>query len=293
MNTNKLRQARDFVEEKGKGGVVHKKELEKAGFNLKSLGIDKYVDPKGIISSKEIQGHIDSMPKTKYGVTESDWNGSQRHSDKKSKVFQLNASPEHFKKMKEAGVLNTFKRMLEDFNSSGHPVNKNRGIGWVRYTEGDDGVHVDEIQTDFGQNFVKQIESQAKQLAREARQNGINHVQMGEQNIDVNDLEDRVNNLKSKYPNIDKEAPIISKIMFGGEHPSKILHEAFHEHLRSNGKAGKKVHIWTPESKAPISGQTIEHTLDDSSIVSAINSLKKGIKIMHQLHYINGELRIK
>lgn len=361
LNTHRLRKLRDMIEEQG--GVIHKKDAEKAGYNLSALGINNLPDAKGKLTAESIQGHIDSLPSMEFthssdvygeegGDDEGydDWDnwdddarheahdqemerardnysmydfvgdnrhnifeklppevqegyhnyvrenhdpdhedsllylddfykdhsehfddfldeyenhlsdgielnspsdydlspeyyngseegehqhglGEQRHSRELSDVFQLNLHPRQIKQMRKEGIYGTFEKLYNASLNSGHPVGEN-GVGWVRYTEGDDGIHIDEVQSDFGQSFVHQLKA-AKKKAE-----------------DTNDtaLKDRVN----EYPTEHVER--INQIVFGDNHPSQVLHDSFIQHLRNQGKQDKPVHIWHVDSKAPISG---------------------------------------
>jgi len=64
----------------------------------------------------------------------------------------------------------------------------------------------------------------------------------------------------------------------GGEHTNKILHEGFLQHLRNEGKAGTPIHIWTPDSKAPISGMSTETRLTPDKVDKVIREIKEGTK---------------
>lgn len=133
FDTGKLRLARDIAEEAG--GKIPKKELEKRGFNLDSLGIKKFVSPKGEITSQDIQSHIDGLPKTEYGFNFGQWNGGQQHSREPSKVFQLQMTKDHIKKLQDEGLLDTFRYIEDKSRFSNHPNAQHNALGWVRYTE--------------------------------------------------------------------------------------------------------------------------------------------------------------
>ena len=74
----------------------------------------------------------------------------------------MNITPEIKAELKNAGVLDDFRKLYNISKKSGHPVGPDT-LGWVRYTNGTDGVHIDEIQSDFGQHLVKQIEDTEKE----------------------------------------------------------------------------------------------------------------------------------
>jgi hypothetical protein len=244
FGTGKLRQIRDHIIGLGKESMSPK-DLPPGDWKA---GRDK----SGNISAEKIQEYIDSLPAVKYGVSEGEWKGMQRHSKSPSYVFQLNLSTDQVRKLKDAGVWETFRKMHEASNRSGHPVG-HAGLGWVRWTGDEKGIHVDEVQSDLGQSFVKQAAAQAKL-----------------QGLDVGETVDRA---ESEYP--EEHYQKIKDVVFGGKHPSEVLMEAFLQHLRTGkepnktgynrhtgtivrygGKqpmVGVPIHIWQPESKASIS----------------------------------------
>lgn len=106
-------------------------------------------------------------------------------------------------------------------------------------TEENRGIHIDEVQSDFGQSFVRQA-------AQQARENG-------------QDEENAASEAQKKWP--DDHFHKIKKILFGDKHPNEVLHEAFQQHLRDKGHAGTPIATWQPESKAPISGWSLDKPL--------------------------------
>lgn len=212
-SANKLRQLQLMVE--NSGGVVSNKQLKATGKDLGSMGLGHLLDNKGNLYASKIEEHINSLPAQTWAHTETVYGEDQRHSKDNSKVFQLNFTPEKYKQLQAAGLGTIFDKI----HQGGHPANKRHGAGWVRYTENPDGIHIDEIQSDFGPNLVHQ----AKQ-ANDSR-------------LDPTQVKNVVD------------------FIWNGQHPSKVLHEAFLEHLRQNGKQGKPIHIWDTEPKAKLSGQ--------------------------------------
>jgi GNAT superfamily N-acetyltransferase len=244
FGTGKLRQLRDLIVSKGQESMPPK-ELPPGDWKAVR-------DEKGNISVKKIDEFIESQPKTKYGVSESTWSGPQRHSREKSWVFQLNLSTDQVKKLKEAGVYETFRRMHQASTRSNHPVG-HVGLGWVRWTGDEKGIHIDEVQSDLGQSFVKQAANQARMQGQ--------------------DEAAAAKRAEREYP--EEHFQKIKDIVFGGKHPSEVLTEGFLQYLRNGKKAnrtgynrytgtpfqyggrpsyvGTQVHIWQPDSKATIS----------------------------------------
>ena len=244
FNTGKLRQLRDLITSQGKESMSPK-ELPPGDWKAVR-------DEKGDVSVKKIDEFIEKQPATTFGVSEGMWRGAQRHSRERSYVFQLNLSTDQVKKLKEAGAWETFRRMHNASARSNHPVG-HAGLGWVRWTGDEHGIHIDEVQSDLGQSFVKQAANQARMQGR--------------------DEGEAASAAEREYPEAHYQK--IKDIVFGGKHPSEVLTEAFLQYLR-NGKGhdktgynrhtgttfhyggrpsyvGTPIHIWQPQSKATIS----------------------------------------
>lgn len=196
---------------------------------------DKAVDDAREEHNRDFEPDVSDFP-TREGAEE-DALEEQRHSPEKQHVFQLKASPEQEQQMKDAGVHDTFKSMIDASMNSNHPVD-DKTLGWVRYTKGPNGTHIDEVQSDFGQSFVKQ----AKQQARNAAAVG---------QITNEQAEQAAGDAQQKWP--EEHFNKIGQILFNGKHPNEITHEAFLQHLRNQGEAGKEVQHWTKGPKAAIS----------------------------------------
>jgi 8-oxo-dGTP pyrophosphatase MutT (NUDIX family) len=284
FGTNRARQVRDIVAKNG--GQMSGGDLKQAGIDLGQLGLGSLKNPDGSVSADAIQRHIDQQPKSEFGISHSKYGfdpdnedyadenhpfhedydklyqtvepdpedeyaqptheliddvsplTEQRHSNEPSQVLQVNLTPEKIKQMQHAGVWDTFKRMQAATTFSRHPAAPHNGLGWVRYTEKPDGIFIDEIQSDLGQSFVKQAAAHAKQAVA-------NHEITPEQGA---------HNLKmaeAQYP--EEHYQKIKNIVFGGKHPSEVIHEAFHQHLRDTGKAGMPIHMWQSPAKARMS----------------------------------------
>ena len=235
---NKLRKLRDYIlkttgalEPRASACQASKAELSPKQLPAGDWSMGRL--PNGNIGADQIDTAINASEPMMYNVSHAAWRGAQRHNNEPSKVFQLNLTNDHVKKLKAAGVYPAFKKMQTASYRSGHPVKKNT-LGWVRYT-GDKkkGFFIDEIQSDFGQSFVKQAAAQAK-----------------EQGQDPNMAADRA----SKEYGDENTFKKISDILFKGKHPNHVLHEAFQQHLRDRkGNIGAPVMIHSVESKAPIS----------------------------------------
>lgn len=228
----KLRKIRDIINAKaGAKGEIRAQDLPPGDWNVGRL-------PNGNISAKKIEQHIDSQAPLKFNVSLAEWRGAQRHSREPSKVLQVNLTNDQVNRMKDAGVYDTFRKVSDDAHASAHPVRPST-IGWIRYTgTPDTGFFIDEIQSDFGQSFVKQAMQQAHQMNMTPEQ----AQKMAEKELP----ETHYNTIRS--------------ILFGNKHPNELLHEAFHEFHRQLGHHDTPVHIHTVESKAPISlGKPIAH----------------------------------
>jgi ADP-ribose pyrophosphatase YjhB (NUDIX family) len=172
----------------------------------------------------------------------------QRHSSDLSKVFQLNLHYSQIGDLQRAGVWDTYKLMDKVSRQSAHPVGEH-GIGWARYTDDNDdsGVHIDEIQSDFGQSLVRNVRK-ATQFLKENPEKAHQRVGHGMGDMTWKEL---VNSFPEEHVNK------INEIIFGNHHPSHVIHEAFLQHLRDSGKHDVPVHIWGAKGKAPLSGQDV------------------------------------
>lgn len=173
VSTEKLRQLRDKIE--SMGGSVHQRLLPGITPAVKAL-----LDNKGHLTSAKMQEAIDAMPATDFWVGhgkgvipknlrsdradgEGLWHGPQRHSHEPSRVFHVNYTNEHVKKLKESGAWPTFakiQRLIAGPNpyqrdEERHPLGIT-SIGWVRHTGDNDGLHLEEAQSDITQNRLPQ-----------------------------------------------------------------------------------------------------------------------------------------
>jgi ribosomal protein S18 acetylase RimI-like enzyme len=186
----------------------------------------------------------------------------QRHNPDPSKVFQLNMNQDHVKKLKDAGAYETFQNIHAASKYSQHPT-KHNTLGWVRYTETPEGVHIDEIQSDFGASLVKQAAKQAREAVATGQ-------------ITQDEADEAVKKAGEKYSdtNLDK----IKNIVFQGKHPNEILHEAFLQHMRDQGKAGTKVMHWDmiPKAKISLGENPKEIHLNGDDLASAVKHISEG-----------------
>ena len=240
-NTEKLRKLRDIAESWPNNGVIHAKQFAKYGLNENAFGIAHLKDAKGNYSTQAIQNHIDSLPKHSYYYSKDIWEGDQRHTDKPQNVFQLNITPEIKDKLQNEGVLDTFNEAHNILYSSGHPVHKGT-LGWVRYNKAGNDYHIDEVQTDLSHNNLSKLPAIADSLH-------------SNQKIDDN----KKNELLQLFtPDKLKK---MHNILFSGQHPSKLIHEAFLQHMRDKGKFGSWFHIWQAEPKAELANQDMSKDL--------------------------------
>lgn len=250
FDTNKLRQARDHILRQGKT-ELSPKQMPPGNWSAGRL-------PNGNISAALLQQAIDTAPRMAYNVTHGRWDGGQRHSEDESNVFQLNITHDQVQKLKDAGVYDRFRKMHQASRYSGHPLGPT-GIGWVRWTGGKKtgGIFIDEVQSDFGQSFVKQA-------AKQAREQGY-------------DEDEAAAAAAEKYGS-ENEFDTIKNIVFGGKHPSEVLQEAFHEWLRTphvetqdeifaNGreckKCGAKNGKWGSSGKGAVCKEDVPSTESD------------------------------
>lgn len=148
LNTGKLRNVRDLILSKGKDRA-HPKELPPGDWSAGR-------GPDGNIHAAKLQEAIDRAEPQTFNVSHSRWDGAQRHNDEDSRVLQLNLTSDQINKMKAAGVYGTFKNMQEASSYDSHPVSKNHGIGWVRYTQSGQPLHSGQCERCEGSGNVRE-----------------------------------------------------------------------------------------------------------------------------------------
>ena len=279
---SKNRQVRDWVA--AHGGQMHHKELAAIGLDVANLGMGHLKDAKGNIKSEDVQKHIDAQTDHEYIVShdtygydpEEDYTDTnhpqhekykdyqneddpqeppspkdeQRHSSEPSQVFQLSVTPDHIRKMKDAGVWDTFKKLNRSSIANSHPTAPSIGIGWVRYTRakgnerGEGGTFIDEIQSDIGSSRVRKTRATVNR-------------DVASGSITPERADYYMKRAESEFP--EDHYNKIKDIVFHGKEAGEVLHEAFHQHLRDTGHAGERIDIHASASKAGVSlGQKSE-----------------------------------
>lgn len=172
--TEKLKHIKGQVQEAG--GSVHKKELPNQAQGLPN----QMFDSQGRATPESIDNYLKTLPHQRYNVSYGQWARSQRHDDPDGrlgiedgvhpqKVVQLNMTGDHMRQIKEQGLFDMFKKMHKMSFSSGHPVDMHT-LGWARVDHSQpDHWHIDEIQSDFGQNTIREIEKLKKKNEQEKK----------------------------------------------------------------------------------------------------------------------------
>lgn len=120
------------------------------------------------------------------------------------------------------------------------------------------GIQVDEVQSDFGQNFARVIAGQAEAQARlEGTRLGLTGDEL-EAHVKTK-VEEHKAEAQKRYP--DEHLLKISKILFNNRHPNEVISEAFVQHLRDKGAHDVDIHWHTSATKAPISLQRPDEKL--------------------------------
>jgi DnaJ-class molecular chaperone len=103
---------------------------------------------------------------------------TQQHSAQESNVFRLDLHDRHLQQLRDEGLEEFFGNMYKASLGAGHPVSENSAaptLGWVRFTGGNkvsangerQPIHVDEVQSDYGQSWTKKAGSEARAKAIE------------------------------------------------------------------------------------------------------------------------------
>jgi hypothetical protein len=176
----------------------------------------------GNLTSDRVREAIDAMPIKPVMMRKArdPWTGMQNHTSQGTDVMQFMPTPETMQKIRDAGLYTAFAEMSLDHMRDGtnHPTAPFH-LGWVRYSldRKSKEVFIDEIQSDLHTSF--------RRLMKEPD-----------------------NKLKEQMQSV-------MDILFGKSHPSEVMHEGFHQHLRDNGMVGYKIHIHGVKSKAHMSLQ--------------------------------------
>lgn len=182
--TEKARRLRDLV--LAQGGEAHPNSLPKWNAQLQIGRV-----PNGNISAAKLQSWIDQQPESAFHTSVTTWNEGQQHNRKPSNVVQFNMTDDHLRRMREAGVLETFEKLHDENYIDSHPANT-RTLGWCRYTattnvggksnEVDftavpyrgthapplEGIHIDEFQSDIGQSYARVTPASMENEIRES-----------------------------------------------------------------------------------------------------------------------------
>lgn len=123
----------------------------------------KIFDGKGKLNSEEIQSKIDAIPKTNYDISFGKWRKDQMQNinSQDQVIMRLDHSPESIKPlMEDSSVYDTFKRVQDTSQRSGHPT-RNSTIAWARI-DTTDPKHwmIDETQSDFGKTVQRYLKKE-------------------------------------------------------------------------------------------------------------------------------------
>lgn len=236
--TNKLRQMRDMFDAHGQK-TVNERDLED---DMRRRMIDMRVprDYAGNFNRDSVQKLIEQAPTMNYnwstGTFDRAVGATQRHSDELSNVLRMEITPEIERKLKDAGVWDSYMAMQRLSHGSGHPSNDHTA-GWIRYTGDKSGVHLDELQSDFGRPWPGM-------LAEAARRGDFGDV------IPEHEIPGWIDSISRQHHLEEDKRKLIQKILFGNKHPGEFLHEAFNAWARGPGElTGAPVHVWQPEAK--------------------------------------------
>ena len=151
---------KDYAE--ANGGSIDVGTMNKLFPNQKDTW-KKIFDGKGKISSDEASAKIEALPKTNYDISFGKWdkNKMQNLNNRDQVIMRLDHSPESIKPlMEDSAVYDTFNRVQDTSQQSGHPTRKNT-IAWARVDTTDpDHWMIDEIQSDFGKTVQRYLKKE-------------------------------------------------------------------------------------------------------------------------------------
>ncbi len=214
--------------------------------------------PNGNWATEDIQKYIDSQPTHRYNYNSSlgDYDYIQRHSHENSNVFRLQMSDDMLKQLKASpAMFRSFMNQHRLSEGSTHPVIPGT-IGWVRWTGDKKGIHVDEVQTDFGTRpWSAMIEENIQEGLKYGMIYKVNPgppvEYLRQPPLSPADADTMRNRFKQMLP--DEHLEGIRGVIWNGKHPAEVLHEAFHQWARDSGFAGTPIHVWSPTAKAFLS----------------------------------------
>lgn len=245
-----LRKLRDFIQERGRPilpnelpsgqrwNTITTPITQRDGSVNYVLDWNPLRERDGKISAESVQRYIDSMPVTHFDFSVAPYNGEQMHSaTKPQQVLRLKISDSDMRKLSSTGADRTMRTLADLGRQSGHPVEGNT-VGWIRFSTGQDGNHlIDETQSDLDTNFESSLRQQLKQ-------------HYGGVDAPEHVYQQYLAQVRQKFPaaHIDQ----IKSLVFGKRQSSEILHEAFQEYMRRQGKVDGEYHVHSSTSKGPM-----------------------------------------
>jgi len=151
---------RDYAQ--ANGGKIDIGTMNKLYPNQKDIWKQVF-DGKGKITSEEIENKINELPKTKYEISYGKWGSGamQNVNGKDQVIMRLDHSNESIKPiMEDPDMYDTFKRVQDVSQRSGHPT-RNNTIAWAR-VDTSDPKHwmIDEVQSDFGKTVQRYLKKE-------------------------------------------------------------------------------------------------------------------------------------
>lgn len=214
-DNEKLFEMKNLINEHG--GSLDRQTLKKHGYDVNQLGVNEVTSGRHI-THDDVDSLINKRRTHSFNIEHGKWDSCvQNHNPEvKNLVMKFNLPEHKLNEIQEDNDVHHLFNKISDMSArSDHPVDYGKTAGWVRYSIGKDGTHIDEIQTDFSHKTYKEISGDGEH----------------------------------KQETVDK----LHKILFDGNNPSQMMHSAFLQAHRDAGFAGKKVQIWNDKSKAGIS----------------------------------------
>lgn len=151
---------RDYAE--ANGGSIDIGTMNKLHPNQKDIW-KKIFDGKGKISSEEAGNKLNSLPKTKYEISYGKWDQGkmQNLNNRDQIIMRLDHSNDSIKPlMEDSELYDTFKRVQDTSQQSGHPTRSNT-IAWARVDTTDPNHWmIDEVQSDFGKTVTRYLKKE-------------------------------------------------------------------------------------------------------------------------------------
>ena len=186
--------------------------------------------------------------------------GLQQHRDGRQKLFTIGVTPEQITKIREAGLYDLYNKLQNSLPIDNHPQGIS-SLGWVRWNE-EPGTVFSKTKEGVPLNIRMPVpeedeEMDPQDLMGHAQSMGwpIDHHIDEVQSDAADHIVKRVGKIKTGDVSVENPELITKKyaqlkdILFHGKEPGEVLHEAWQQHMRNQGRIGSNYGVWSHKSK--------------------------------------------